>query len=88
MSKQVLPSALQHGFTKNDILYAMDHAIVSFEYEGNYLVILAYIGPAESSVLIEVFSNVDANGDEVVFHAMKLTRTVALAAQKYLEGTS
>jgi len=88
MSKQILPSALQHGFSENDILYAMDHAIVSLEYEGNFFIILAYIGPVESSVLIEVFSNVDANGNEIIFHAMKLSKSVALAAQKYLEGTS
>ena len=88
MNRQILPSALIHGFSEDDILYAMDHAIVSFEYEGNYLIILAYIGPAENSVLIEVFSNLDANGDEMIFHAMKLSKSVALAAQKYLEETS
>ena len=88
MNRRILPSALEHGFSENDINYAIDHAIVSFEFEGNFIIILAYIGPAESSYLIEVFTNVEANGDEIVFHAMNLSKSVALAAQKYLEETS
>ena len=88
MSRKILPDALKHGFTESDILYAIENAIVSFEYEGKFLIILAYIGPAENLILIEIFSNVDDNGDEIIFHAMKLTKSVALAAKKYIEGTT
>jgi hypothetical protein len=30
MDKEILPGALKHGFSEKDILYAIDHAIVSF----------------------------------------------------------
>jgi len=79
----ILESAHKHGFTDEDILHALEFAIVSFEWQGRYRVIVAKVGPAKNASLIEVFID-DSDGSEKVFHVMALSREIAREAERHL----
>jgi hypothetical protein len=80
----ILESAHKHGFSDADILHAIEYNILSFEFEGKFKIILAYIGPSLAENLIEIFVDTDNPEKDIVFHAEKLTSVVEQEARKYL----
>lgn len=68
---EIHSSARRHGIADDDILHAIEHAMVVDdlgEDPDRWLV----IGPDRATNLIEVIVLVTAKGDEVIIHAMSL----------------
>jgi hypothetical protein len=68
---EIHPSARRHGVADDDILHAVEHAIVVDdlgEDPARWLV----IGPDRAANLLELVILVTAEGDELIIHAMPL----------------
>jgi hypothetical protein len=70
MERRIHPSARKHGVSDEDILHAIDHALVIEAYEDD--VRLLYVGPDSAANLLEVVTVVDQDDDELVIHAMPM----------------
>ena len=66
---EIIPSAMKHGQTKEDILYAMEHSIYdeTLEDEPNKTLAIGYDRKAR---LLEIIFHVATDEHIVVFHAM------------------
>ena len=66
---EILPSAVKHGFSKEDILYALKQSIYdeTLESDPNKTLSICYDGKAR---LLEIIFHVISDENIVVFHAM------------------
>ena len=69
VSVEVLPSAMKHGQSREDILYALERSIYdeTLEFDPNKTLSIGYDGNAK---LLEVVFHVLSDEHIVVFHAM------------------
>lgn len=67
----IYQSARKHGVSDDDIVHAIEHAVVSAE-ESNDKVL--YLGPDLAGNLLEIVSVTRHDGTEIVIHAMKMRR--------------
>ncbi|MCB1007040.1 MAG: hypothetical protein R2699_18490 [Acidimicrobiales bacterium] len=70
MERHIHPSARKHGVSDEDIVHAIDHALVIEAYEDD--VRLLYVGPDSAANLLEVVTVVDQGDDELVIHTMRM----------------
>ena len=69
---EIYASARKHGIGDDDILHAVDQALVAGEQDDGKVL---YIGPDRAGNLLEVVSIARDDGTEIVIHAMKIRRT-------------
>ncbi len=62
----IAPSALKHGFSKEDILHAYRNPIRIFELDENLYMI---IGANRAAIILEVGVSVNSNR-QIIIHAM------------------
>lgn len=77
---EILPSARRHGITDTNIFHAIDNSLVTDdlgEEPDRWLI----IGPDQAANLLELVVLINADGDELIIHAMHLRPTF----QKLLE---
>ena len=71
----VTQSARRHGWGPDDILWAVDHALVSVEVATNQPEAVAgilHLGPARDGRILEVLVIVNDDGEELAIHAMRI----------------
>jgi hypothetical protein len=68
----IYESARKHGVSDDDIVHAINHALVAAEYDDDTRVL--YLGPDSSGNLIEVVAVARQDGTEIVIHAMNMRR--------------
>lgn len=67
---EIFASARRHGVADEDIVHAMDHALVIADYEDDERCL--YLGPNRTGNLLEVISVGTVDGVEIVIHAMPM----------------
>lgn len=66
---EIYQSARRHGSADEDVLHAVEHALVVGEQDDGKVL---YLGPDRAGNLLEVVSVMRENGSEVVIHAMRM----------------
>lgn len=69
MRYEIHQTARKHGITDDDILHAIELALVLDDYEDNRAL---YLGPDRAANLLEVATVVIADDVELVIHAMAM----------------
>ena len=67
----IFESARKHGVSDDDILHAIDFAVVAAEEDDGKVL---YLGPDTAGNLLEVIAVVREDDTEIVIHAMKMRR--------------
>jgi hypothetical protein len=67
----IYESARKHGVSDDDILHAIDFALVAAEEDDGKVL---YLGPDKSGNLLEVVTVRRDDATEIVIHAMKMRR--------------
>jgi hypothetical protein len=70
---KVLPTALKHGYTPNELEDVINCCPQRIKYKSNFGECYVYWGTDKNGNMIEVFMS-DEN--ELVFHANKLSKTI------------
>ncbi len=68
MAHAIKPSARKHGIADEDILHAIEHALVWLRRGNRYL----YPGPDRATNMLEVISLIEDDLTEIVIHAMRM----------------
>jgi hypothetical protein len=76
---RILNSALKHGYTASELEKVIDECPQRIRFKSNQGECFVYWGPDRNGNMMEVFMSSE---DEVVFHAMKLSRTIELLIDK------
>jgi hypothetical protein len=72
---RVTRSARRHGWSDEDIRWAVDHRLVMVAVETRQpeaLVGLLHLGPARDGRLLEILTIIDDDGEELAIHAMAM----------------
>jgi hypothetical protein len=70
---KILDSALRHGYSPEELEKVVDSCPHRIRFQSNFGECFAYWGTDRNGNMIEVFMS---DEDEIVFHAMKLSKTV------------
>ena len=79
----VIPCALKHGLSKEDIIYAWRNAHAVRRRNFDIPSIYAAAGPDTKGNLIELLLAEQENGTFIAYHAMKLTMKMAKELNLY-----
>lgn len=78
-------SAVRHGWSRADILWAVEHSLVTVSVttrQPEGVMGLLHLGPARDGRILEVVTILDDHGEELAIHAM----TMRAAYRPLLEG--
>lgn len=68
---EIYQSARKHGVSDDDIVHAIEHAVIAAEQDDGKVL---YLGPDRAGNLLEVVAVAREDGNEVVIHAMAMRR--------------
>jgi hypothetical protein len=70
---KILPTALKHGYTPEELEKVVNDCPQRIRFKSGFGECLVYWGADKNGNMIEVFLSEE---DDVVFHAMKLSKTI------------